>query len=60
MECAIFHALRPQLSNLIHPDAPDHLDINCPFCRGQWALPRLSRPLGHLIERFVPNPRSNP
>jgi hypothetical protein len=60
MECAVFHALRPQLSNLIHPDAPNHLEIHCPFCRDQWALPRLSRPLGHPTERFVPNPRSNP
>lgn len=37
VECAIYHVLRRQLTNLIHPDSPDNLALRCPFCRSGWA-----------------------
>lgn len=31
-ECSLFHAADGPLTNCIHPDAPDYLDIQCSFC----------------------------
>ncbi|MER6279769.1 GIY-YIG nuclease family protein [Streptomyces sp900105245] len=31
-ECSLFHALRPQLTNVLHPDHPDYSKAICPFC----------------------------
>lgn len=31
-ECSLFHAADGPLANRIHPDAPDHLDVECSFC----------------------------
>jgi len=32
VECSLFHALRPTITNVLHPDRPDHLTPLCPFC----------------------------
>ncbi|GIH28488.1 hypothetical protein Aph01nite_67980 [Acrocarpospora phusangensis] len=32
VECSLFHALRPALTNVLHPDRPNHLTSPCPFC----------------------------
>jgi hypothetical protein len=57
VECAIFHALRPQLSNLIHPAVPDDTAAHCPFCRADWTLPHVARPYLHRTEHLVPSQR---
>ncbi|MFF9429396.1 GIY-YIG nuclease family protein [Streptomyces sp. NPDC014746] len=31
MECSLYHGLRP-LTNILHPDRPDHEYPQCPFC----------------------------
>lgn len=31
-ECSLFHAADGPLVNRIHPDAPDHLGVDCSFC----------------------------
>jgi len=31
-ECSLYHAIDGPLTNHIHPDAPDYLDIECAFC----------------------------
>lgn len=31
-ECSLYHALDAPLTNRIHPDAPDYLDVDCAFC----------------------------
>ncbi|MFF4197470.1 GIY-YIG nuclease family protein [Nonomuraea sp. NPDC001831] len=32
VECSLFHTLRAQIENVIHPDQPDHMSARCPFC----------------------------
>lgn len=32
VECSLFHALRPALTNVLHPDRPDYGTEMCPFC----------------------------
>lgn len=32
MECALFHALSPELANRIHPDRPNFHETACLFC----------------------------
>jgi hypothetical protein len=32
VECGLFHALKPQLTNAIHPDRPAYSNRLCPFC----------------------------
>ncbi|MFJ6522575.1 GIY-YIG nuclease family protein [Streptomyces filamentosus] len=31
-ECSLFHALRPQLTNILHPDRPNFSQAICLFC----------------------------
>lgn len=31
-ECSLYHAADTPLTNCIHPDAPDYLDVDCTFC----------------------------
>lgn len=32
MECSLFHTHRHHLTNVLHPDRPDHQSPKCPFC----------------------------
>jgi hypothetical protein len=32
VECSLYHALGDRLDNVMHPDQPDHLRADCPFC----------------------------
>jgi hypothetical protein len=32
VECSLYHALGHDVDNVIHPDHPDHLKAECPFC----------------------------
>jgi hypothetical protein len=32
VECSLYHALRLSLENVLHPDHPDYLEADCPFC----------------------------
>ncbi len=32
VECSLFHALRSELSNVLHPHRPHHRAEVCPFC----------------------------
>lgn len=45
MECAMFHALSPQLTNRIHPDRPDFHETSCVFCRSEQRATRRFRDL---------------
>ena len=57
MECALYHALAPQIRNLIHPDSPDQAAARCSYCRPEWALPHLAPSFEHNTQRFVPSQR---
>ncbi|MGW7314629.1 GIY-YIG nuclease family protein [Streptomyces sp. NPDC054865] len=55
MECALFHALSPQLTNRIHPDRPDFHETACVFCRPETQAARQFR---DLQQTSAPAPRA--
>lgn len=57
MECALYHALTPQIRNRIHPDSPDRAVVRCSFCRPEWALPRLASPFKYSTQPLVHSQR---
>jgi hypothetical protein len=57
MECALYHALIPEIRNLIHPDSPDQTAVRCSFCSPDWAQPHLVSPFAHSTHRYVPSQR---
>jgi hypothetical protein len=52
-ECSLFHALRPQLTNVLHPDRPNYSQAVCPFCPATLRAVRRQR-------LTIPDPRTTP
>lgn len=47
-ECSLYHAIEGPLTNRIHPDAPDYLDIDCSFCSSSLSDVLDNRLVAHL------------
>jgi predicted GIY-YIG superfamily endonuclease len=50
VECSLFHALADEVTNLIHPDRPNHQEATCLFCFDTLADIRQSRLSSRSVE----------